>query len=147
MKKNKIIGYTAGVFDLFHIGHLSTLRKARKQCDHLIVGVTTDELSEERKKKSPIIPYGEREQIVASIKYVNEVVAQEDMNKFGAWEKFDFNKMFVGEDWKGTSSWDKYEKQFAKVAVEIIYLPLVSTDTTSSTVIREILYEELDKRD
>ena len=90
-----IIGYTTGVYDMFHIGHLNILRRAKEQCDYLIVGVSTDELVEHDKHKTPIIPFEERCAIVEAIKYVDQVVPQSDKNKFGAWEKYHFNKMFV----------------------------------------------------
>lgn len=137
----KIIGYTTGVFDLFHIGHLNILENARLQCDILIVGVTTDELAKANKKRVPIIPYQERVRILESLRCVDRVVAQKDMNKFGAWERYNFHKMFVGSDWKGTESWNRYEEQFSSVGVEIVYLPY--TNTTSSTIIREVLNERL----
>ena len=99
-----IIGYTTGVFDLFHIGHLNLLRRAKAQCDHLIVGVTVDELVL-YKNKHAVIPFEERIEIVRSIKYVDEAVPQVNMNKMEAWEKYHFNRMFVGDDWKGTEKW------------------------------------------
>ncbi len=97
-----VVGYTTGVFDMFHIGHLNVLRRAKENCDYLIVGVSTDELVQKEKKKLPVIPYDERAEIVAAIKYVDKVVIQENKNKIEAWEKYHFNKMFVGSDWKGT---------------------------------------------
>ena len=87
-----IIGYTTGVFDLFHIGHLNILRRAREKCDKLIVGVTTDELLKVYKNKSPIIPFEERISIVKSIKYVDEVVPQENMDKLSHWDNLKFNE-------------------------------------------------------
>ena len=135
--KNKIIGYTTGVYDMFHIGHLNILRKAKEQCDYLIVGVSTDELVESEKNKTPIIPFEERCAIVEAIKYVDEVVPQFDKNKFDAWKKYHFNKMFVGSDWKGTTQWANFEKQFLPVGVEIVYLP--HTDGISSSILREKL--------
>lgn len=133
----KIVGYTTGVFDLFHIGHLNILRRARAECDHLIVGVTTDELSMSRKQKTPVIPFEERVEIVRHIDFVDEAVEQDTMDKFSAWEKHKFHRMFVGDDWKGTPQWDKLEAQFASVSVEIVYFPY--TAHTSSTMIREKL--------
>lgn len=132
-----IIGYTTGVYDMFHIGHLNILRRAKEQCDYLIVGVSTDELVQHDKHKTPIIPFENRCKIVESIKYVDEVVPQVDKNKLGAWEKLHFNKMFVGSDWQGTPQWNGYEKQFAEVGVEIIYLS--HTDGISSSLLREKL--------
>jgi glycerol-3-phosphate cytidylyltransferase len=130
------IGYTTGVFDLFHIGHLNLLRKAKEQCDYLIVGVSTDALVS-YKHKQAVIPFEERKQIVAAIKYVDEVVAQENMDKMAAWERLHFNVMFVGDDWKGTPKWNEYERQFKEIGVEIVYFPY--TRGTSSTLINETL--------
>lgn len=132
-----IIGYTTGVFDMFHIGHLNILRRAKSQCDYLIVGVSTDELVQHDKNKSPIIPYADRCAIVESIKYVDKVVPQPDKDKFAAWERYHFNKMFVGSDWKGTEAWHRFEAQFSPVGVEIIYLD--HTDGISSTILRDKL--------
>ncbi len=132
-----IIGYTTGVFDMFHIGHLNIIKRAKEQCDFLIVGVSTDELVQKDKNKTPIIPFCDRCAIVEALKYVDKVVPQEDKNKFGAWEKYGFNKMFVGSDWKGTPQWVKFEEQFAPVGVEIVYLD--HTDGISSTILRDRL--------
>ena len=141
-----VVGYTTGVYDMFHIGHLNVIRRAKEQCDYLIVGVSTDELVMQEKNKAPVIPFDERFAIVEAIKYVDRVVPQTDKNKFGAWERYRFDKMFVGSDWKGTPQWDRYEKQFEPVGVEIVYLP--HTDGVSSTnltnVIKEILGDHPD---
>lgn len=132
-----IIGYTTGVFDMFHIGHLNILRRAKEQCDYLIVGVSTDELVMHDKNKKPIIPFENRCAIVEAIKYVDQVVAQPNKNKLEAWQNYHFHKMFVGSDWKGTKTWDAFEEQFAPLGVEIIYLP--HTDGISSSQLREKL--------
>lgn len=134
-----IIGYTTGVYDMFHIGHLNILKRAKEQCDYLIVGVSTDALVQHDKNKTPIIPFAERCAIVEAIKYVDKVVPQLDKNKFGAWKKYGFNKMFVGSDWKGTPQWEKFEEEFAPVGVEIVYLD--HTDGISSTILREKVLE------
>ena len=134
-----IIGYTTGVFDMFHIGHLNILKRAKEQCDYLIVGVSTDELVQRDKNKTPIIPFENRCAIVEAIKYVDKVVPQPDKNKFVAWEKYHFNKMFVGSDWEGSPQWKKFEKEFEPVGVQIIYLK--HTDGISSTILRERLKE------
>ncbi len=131
------IGYTTGVFDLFHIGHLNILRNAKLECDYLIVGITTDELSEMEKGKRPIIPLTERMAIVESVKYVDMVVPQTNYNKFEAWNNLKFNIMFVGDDWKGTDKWNKIEDDFSKLGVSIHYFPY--TKQTSSTKLRAIL--------
>lgn len=135
--KDLIIGYTTGVFDMFHIGHLNILRRAKEQCDYLIVGVSTDELCESYKHKAPIIPFEERKAIVEAIRYVDKVVPQYDRNKFDAWQKYQFDRMFVGDDWKGTPLFNDLEKQFAEIGVEIIYFPY--TKGFSSTSLREKL--------
>lgn len=121
---------------MFHIGHLNLLRKAKEQCDYLIVGVSTDALVS-YKHKQAVIPFEERKQIVGAIKYVDEVVAQENMDKMAAWEKLHFDVMFVGDDWKGTPKWEAYERQFREIGVEIVYFPY--TKGTSSTLINETL--------
>lgn len=136
MKKYKI-GYTTGVFDLFHIGHLNILRRAKEQCDYLIVGVTSDELCFERKGKQPVIPLEERMAIVGAIKYVDKVVLQLDMNKLDAVKKHDVDVVFVGSDWKGTPQWDSYERQLNEVHCDVQYLP--HTEGTSSTIIKSVL--------
>ena len=135
-----IIGYTTGVYDMFHIGHLNILRRAKEQCDFLIVGVSTDELVQRDKNKTPIIPYSDRAAIVEAIKYVDKVVPQIDKNKYAAWENYHFQKMFVGSDWKDSAAWNNFEKQFAPLGVEIVYLE--HTDGISSTILRDKLNEE-----
>lgn len=134
---SKIIGYTTGVFDLFHIGHLNILKRAKLECDHLIVGVTTDELAYQRKNKKPIIPLNERMAIVEAVKYVDEVMPEVNMNKFEAWKNYRFDRIFKGSDWKGTEEWNKLEKDFSNVGVEVVYFHY--TEHTSSTYLREIL--------
>lgn len=136
MNKYKI-GYTTGVYDMFHIGHLNIMRKAKEQCDYLIVGVTTDELCFSRKKKYPIINEKERMEIVSAIKYVDEVVPQTDMDKLKAVKELHADAVFVGSDWKGTEAWNKYEKEFAEVGCTVVYLD--HTDGISSTILREKL--------
>jgi glycerol-3-phosphate cytidylyltransferase len=139
----KIIGYTTGVFDMFHIGHLNVIRKAKEECDYLIVGVSTDELVQVEKNKTPVIPYEERAEIVSSLKYVDKVVPQIDKNKFKAWERYHFDKMFVGSDWKGSPQWEKFEEQLSPYGVEIVYLP--HTDGISSTKLTGVIKNILDE--
>ena len=133
----KKIGYTTGVFDLFHIGHLNILKRARLECDYLIVGITTDELAMSVKGERPFIPLEERMEIVESIKFVDEVVPQTNYNKMEAWNNLKFDRMFVGDDWKGTKEWIKIEKDFSEYNVEIIYFSY--TTHTSSTILRDVL--------
>src|SRR5690625_7853855 len=134
MKQYKI-GYTTGVFDLFHVGHLNILKKAKEQCEFLIVGVSTDELVMEYKNKQPVIPFEERVEIVKGIKYVDQVVPQINREKFVAWEHLLFDVMFVGDDWKGNALFNKIEKKFDQIGVDIVYLPY--TEGVSSTIVRE----------
>lgn len=135
MKKKYKRGYTSGVFDMFHIGHLNILCRAKEQCEYLIVGVTTDKLCKMRKNKLPVVCQGDRLQVVEAIKYVDEVVFQEDMDKLKMVEKLKADVVFVGSDWKGTEAWEKYEKEFAKVGCAVEYLEY--TDGISSTILRE----------
>ena len=130
------IGYTSGVYDLFHIGHLNLLRNAKGMCDKLIVGVTTDELVSYKNKKS-VIPHNERMEIVRAIRYVDAVIPQEDMDKFEIWKKLKFDVMFVGDDWFNTPKWEEIEAKFKEVEVRIVYFPY--TKGTSSTLLNETL--------
>lgn len=134
MKQYKL-GYTTGVFDLFHVGHLNILKKAKEQCEILIVGVSTDELVQEYKNKLPVIPYNERIEIVGGIKYVDIVVPQTNRDKFSSWGKLKFDVMFVGDDWKGDPLFDEVEKKFNDVGVDIVYFPY--TKGVSSTIVKE----------
>ena len=131
-----IIGYTTGVFDLFHIGHVNLLRNAKSACDKLIVGVTTDELVR-YKYKNPVIPFIERIEIVRSCRYVDIAVPQVNMDKMEAWERYKFDIMFVGDDWFKSKNWREYESDFSEIGVRVIYFPY--TKGTSSTLINEIL--------
>ncbi len=135
MKKYKI-GYTSGVYDMFHVGHLNLLKRAKEQCEYLVVGVTTDELAQ-YKNKIPIIPYEERKNIVESIKYVDLAVPQENMDKLAACKKYNADVIFVGDDWKGTDKWNKIEQDLATIGAEVVYFPY--TKGTSSTILREKL--------
>ena len=136
MKKYKI-GYTTGVFDMFHIGHLNILRNAKEQCDYLIVGVSTDEVVKSYKHKTPIIKFEERIAIVESIKYVDKVVPQTNMNKLEAWKSLQFDVLFHGSDWKESDMYKRLIEEFCKVGVEIVFLP--HTPGTSSTILTEAL--------
>ena len=131
------IGYTTGVFDMFHIGHLNILRRAKEKCDYLIVGVSTDECVEAYKHKTPIIPYDQRAAIVEAIKYVDEVVPQTSMDKLVFLQQRHFDVMFHGDEWKGTELYNKYEEEFAKYNARIEYL--THTEGISSSILREII--------
>ena len=131
-----IIGYTTGVYDLFHIGHLNLLKSAKGMCDKLIVGVTVDELVE-YKGKHAMIPFEDRIEIVRSCKYVDAAVHQYDMDKLRACKKLGASLLFVGDDWYNTDKWQEYEKEFIKEGIKIIYFPY--TKGRSSTQIRKAL--------
>ena len=137
MAKKYKIGYTTGVYDMFHIGHLNIIRRAKEMCETLIVGVTTDELCYKRKNKYPIICESDRIAIVSAIRYVDKVVPQTDMDKLKAVKELGADAVFVGSDWKGTDAWNKYEKEFAKVGCTVVYLD--HTDGISSTILRDKL--------
>lgn len=119
---------------MFHIGHLNIFKRAKEQCDFLIVGVSMDDLVWTEKHKIPIIPFEDRCKIVEAIRYVDQVVPQIDKDKYSAWKRYHFNKMFVGSDWQGTDTWNKFEEQFRPLGVEIVYLQ--HTDGISSTILR-----------
>ena len=136
--KKRIVGYTAGVYDMFHIGHLNVIKNAKNRCDFLIVGVSTDEVVEQNKNKKPIIPFHERVAIVEAIKYVDKVIPQERYDIEGKIETVINNRidvMFVGSDWQGTEKWNKIEEELAKIGCKVVYLP--HTDGISSTLLRD----------
>ena len=131
-----IIGYTTGVFDLFHIGHLNLLKNAKGLCDKLVVGVTTDELVS-YKNKQAVIPFNERLDIVQNIKLVDVAVPQDSMDKIEAWNKIKFDVMFVGDDWYETPKWKELDENFKSLGVKIVYFSY--TKGTSSTLINKTL--------
>lgn len=138
MNNNGIkVGYTTGVFDMFHIGHLNILKRAKENCDYLIVGVSTDELVQEYKNKTPIINFDERSAIVEACKYVDKVIPQTMMDKYKAWEEIKFDILFHGDDWKGSDTYNEIENNLKKEGVEFMYFPY--TKGISSTLIREKL--------
>ena len=131
-----VIGYTAGVYDLFHVGHLNLFKNAKGMCDKLVVGVTVDELVQ-HKGKNAMIPFEDRIEIVRSCKYVDAVIPQYDMDKLAVCKKLGASFLFVGDDWYGTDKWKKYEEEFAKEGIKIVYFPY--TKGISSTKITEVL--------
>ena len=135
-KKYKL-GYTSGVFDLFHIGHLNILKKAKEECEYLIVAVSTDELVQSYKKKTPVIEFSERVAIVEAIKYVDKVIPQDSMDKLAAYEKYKFDVMFVGDDWRGKPLWEKLEQDLSEKDSIVSYIPY--TKKVSSTLLKEVL--------
>ena len=132
------IGFTAGVYDMFHIGHLNIIKRAKEYCDYLIVGVSTDEVVIENKNKKPIIDFNERIQIIEALKCVDKAIPQESYSvegKLDTVKKYNIDVMFVGSDWQGTEKWNKLEKELAKINCKVVYLP--HTEGISSTVLRE----------
>lgn len=132
-----VIGYTTGVFDMFHIGHLNIIRRAKEKCDYLIVGVSTDDVVEGYKHHKPIIPYEQRAEIVKAIKYVDEVVPQTTMDKTEFLKQRHFDVMFHGDEWKGTELYNHYEAEFAKFGARIEYLS--HTEGISSSMLRGLV--------
>ena len=133
MKKYRI-GYTTGVFDMFHIGHLNILKQAKELCERLIVGVSTDELVNSYKGKLPVIPFEQRIEIVKSIKYVDEVYTQRSLDKFDAYNSIGFDVIFHGDDWKNSNLYNELTEKFASLGVDVVFLK--HTEGISSTQIR-----------
>lgn len=131
------IGYAAGAFDLFHIGHLNILRQAKAHCDYLIAGVVSDERLIETKGRAPVVPLAERMEIVSHISYVDQVYAETLPDKLQVWEELGFNTFFKGDDWKGSARGQDLEERFGKVGVKVIYFPY--TQQTSSSQLRAAL--------
>lgn len=138
MKKYKI-GYTTGVFDMFHIGHLNILKMAKEQCDYLVVGVSTDELVKEYKGKTPIIPFNERVAIIEAIKYVDKVIPQKTMNKLDVWNDIKYDVLFHGSDWQNSSMYNSLTRELKAVGVDMVFLP--HTTGISSTLLAEVLHK------
>jgi len=139
--KKKIIGYTTGVFDLFHIGHLNILKKASNECDYLIVGVTSCETVKIYKDRFPIIPLKERIAIIEALKFVDKVVVQESMDKISAWEEHKFDILFHGNDWKDSKMYNEIERKLESKGVKTIFFKY--TDGTSTSKLKKIIYEEV----
>ncbi|NYJ30671.1 adenylyltransferase/cytidyltransferase family protein [Galbitalea soli] len=131
------IGYAAGAFDLFHVGHLNILKHAKSQCDFLIAGVVSDEMLIQNKGITPVIPLAERLEIVRHISFVDDAVAETVPDKLDVWRELKFDVFFKGDDWRGTAKGERLEREFAKVGVEVVYFPY--TITTSSTALRKAL--------
>lgn len=134
MKEYKV-GYTQGVYDMFHIGHLNLLNHAKEHCDYLIVGVNADALVREYKHKAPVIHEAERLEIVRNIKAVDEAVIAESLDKRAMWEKYHFDAIFIGDDWKGNPRWEQTGKDMKELGAELVFLP--HTDGVSSTELRQ----------
>ena len=142
MKKYKI-GYTSGVYDMFHIGHLNLLERAKNNCEYLVVGVSTDELVNDYKHKSPVISYEDRKRIISAIKYVDKVVPQINMDKLSSARNVNADVVFVGDDWKGTDKWNEIERILGDVGIDVVYLP--HTEGISSTILTDVKENRVDE--
>ena len=131
------VGYAPGVYDLFHIGHLNILRRARERCDYLIAGVVSDEMAEVAKGRAPVVPTAERLEIVQHIVFVDEAIVETVPRKLDTWREHPFDVIFKGDDWRGTPKGEMLERDFASVGVDVVYLPY--TIHTSSTILRKAL--------
>ena len=131
------IGYAGGAFDLFHVGHLNILKHAKSQCDYLIAGVASEEILLKTKGMTPVVPLAERLEIVSHISYVDEAIAEVELNKLDTWRHRRFDVYFKGDDWKGTEKGMRLERDFAAVGVDVVYFPY--TVSTSSTSLRRAL--------
>lgn len=134
-KKKYKIGYTDGVYDLFHVGHLNMIETAKQNCEYLIVGVHADAVVEEYKHRRPIINETDRRRIIESIKGVDRAVINQFRDKLRLWELYHFDVIFIGDDWKGTDRWNRFEQILAEVNVDVVYVPY--TKGISTTEIRE----------
>lgn len=137
------IGYTTGVYDMFHVGHLNVLETAKQYCDYLIVGVSTDSLVEKYKKKVPIVPFDDRCRIVSALTCVDKVVAQKSRDKIAQYEEIKYDVIFVGDDWKGSEIFTTLEKYLNNAGAQIMYLPY--TSSVSSTKFKAILEQIWDE--
>jgi glycerol-3-phosphate cytidylyltransferase len=134
-----VVGYAPGAYDLFHVGHLNLLRRARANCDYLIAGVVSDELCRRMKGVQPVIPLDERLEIVSALGVVDAVHVELVPDKLVAWRELHFDRIFKGDDWQGTPKGDQLERRFAIVGVDVVYFPY--TQQTSSTLLRLALQE------
>ena len=137
MDKKYKIGYTTGVYDMFHIGHLNLLKRAKEKCDYLIVGVSTDEVVKEYKHKTPVIPFTERIAIVEAIRYVDKAVPQKSMDKMIAWECLHFDVIFHGDDWKGSDMYNEIEQKLKTVGCDMCFLPHTA-GISSTDILKQI---------
>lgn len=141
MKKKQIVGYTQGVYDMFHVGHLRLIARAKEQCDYLIVGVNSDDLTMSYKQKKPVIPENERYEIVNSVKYVDKTIIATHHDKLHAHSKYNFDVIFVGSDHRGEANWTELEEKLAISKAKVVYLP--HTSHTSSTLLRAALNQRI----
>lgn len=142
MKKYKV-GYTQGVYDMFHIGHLNLINNAKKYCDYLIVAVNSDELVERYKNKIPVINQEERRYIIENIKAVDKAVIADTLDKNVQLNKYKFDAIFIGDDWKGNPRWEKTKTELNQVGVDVVFLP--HTDGICSTELRSVADKKIEE--
>ena len=142
MKVKYKIGYTQGTFDMFHIGHLNLLENAKKQCETLIVGVNSDELVRQYKKKTPVIPQNQRLRIVQAIRFVDCAFITTTLDKNEVCKENSVNAVFIGDDWKGNDRWLSTEKELNSMGIDLIFLK--HTDGISSTSLRTVEKQKVD---
>ncbi|WP_181188403.1 adenylyltransferase/cytidyltransferase family protein [Actinopolyspora mortivallis] len=132
-----VVGYAPGAYDMFHVGHLRVLERARSECDLLVAGVATDDVVSSAKERPPVIPFEERLEIVSSIRYVDQAVPDPHVDKYLTWQRIGFHVLFKGDDWRGTTRGRELEAKLARVGVRVVYFPY--TDSVSSTLLRRRL--------
>ncbi len=142
--KHYKIGYTQGVYDMFHIGHLNLINHAKEYCDYLIVGVNADDLVQSYKHKTPVINQEERRAIVANIKAVDECFIATSLDKIEAWKKIHFDAIFIGDDWKGNPRWEQTKADLAKVGVDVVFLP--HTNGITSTILSPLYNDKISEQ-
>lgn len=131
-------GYVPGAWDMFHIGHLNILRRARELCDVLVVGAVTDEVLLATKGKAPVIPLAERLEILDSVAIVDRVVVDDcTSDKMPMWHRLHFDVLFKGDDWQGTPKGAVLEAGMAAVGARVVYFPY--THGTTSTLLRQFI--------
>ncbi len=141
--KNYKIGYTQGVFDMFHVGHLNLLNEAKKQCEILIVGINSDNLVKRYKNKTPVINEMDRKKIIENIKSVNKAIIVETLDKVELFNDIKFNAVFIGDDWKGDERWEKTKRDLKKLDVDVMFIPY--TKNISSTFLKKEVINVIDE--
>lgn len=143
MKKYRI-GYTQGVYDMFHVGHLNLINRAKEQCDYLIVAINSDRLVQEYKHKTPVINENNRQMIVSNIKAVDQCVIADTLDKLTMFEHLGFDAIFIGDDWKGNPRWEATSEIMKSVGVDVIFLP--HTPDISSTILRPEIEKRIEEK-
>ena len=143
MEKKEIVGYTQGVFDMFHVGHLNLLNNARARCDRLIVGINSDKLVESYKNKTPVVSEDIRKNIVENIKAVDRAYVVNTLNKVEILKQIPYDVIFIGDDWKNSKRWEETRENLKKYGVEVVFLPY--TPNISSTMLRTCKDEKVEE--